>query len=208
MRTTVRIAICTVLTTIATTFHFQTAPAFHAALAAQTQSLNVKQAILNIQIALRRLPSYGVFDFLTFELDRGTVTLMGYAYQEEMKADAARAVARVAGVDEVVNNIEVLPGSPEDDRIRWATFYRIYTDNFLSRYAPRGAEGVVREFFSSPLPPTTQPVGNYPIHIIVKGRRTTLMGVVANESDKTMVSFRAREVNGVFGVENELLVRQ
>jgi hypothetical protein len=172
------------------------------------QTVNVKQTILNIQIALRRLPNYGAFDFLTFTLDRGTVTLMGYAFQEELKTSAAAALTRVQGVDEVVNNIEVLPGSPEDDRIRWATFFRIYTDNFLSRYSPRGADSVRREFFSSPLPPTQQPIGNYPIHIIVKGRRTTLMGVVANEGDKTLVGFKAREVSGVFDVQNELLVSE
>ena len=51
-----------------------------------------------------------------------------------------------------------------------------------------------------------QPFGTYPIHIIVKGGRTTLLGVVANDSDKQMAGVRAREVTGVFGVENELEV--
>ena len=51
-----------------------------------------------------------------------------------------------------------------------------------------------------------QPFGTYPIHIIVKGGRTTLLGVVDNESDKTVAGMRAREVSGVFGVENELII--
>ena len=38
-------------------------------------------------------------------------------------SDAASAVKRVSGVDEVTNAIEVLPTSQNDDRIRWATFY-------------------------------------------------------------------------------------
>ena len=54
--------------------------------------------------------------------------------------------------------------------------------------------------------PGMQPFGTYPIHIIVKGGRTTLMGVVDNESDKTVAAFKAREVPQVFGVENELMV--
>jgi osmotically-inducible protein OsmY len=54
--------------------------------------------------------------------------------------------------------------------------------------------------------PGLQPFGTYPIHIIVQGGRTTLLGVVDNESDKTVAGMRAREVNGVFGVENELVI--
>lgn len=48
----------------------------------------------------------------------------------------------------------------------------------------------------------------YPIHIIVKGGRTLLIGAVDSESDKTTAGFRAREVPGTFGVENELVVPQ
>ena len=89
-----------------------------------------------VERALQRLPYYGVFDFLAFGVDRGSVTLQGYAYQGNLKADATRAVKRVSGVDDVANSITVLPASQNDDRIRWSTFYNIYTDDFLSRYAP------------------------------------------------------------------------
>ena len=51
--------------------------------------------------------------------------LAGYSYQGNLKTDAERAVRRTSGVDEVANKIEDLPASPNDDRIRWATFYRI-----------------------------------------------------------------------------------
>jgi hypothetical protein len=87
------------------------------------QSVAEKQTVLNLQRALERLPYYGVFDFLAFSVDRGTVTLQGFAYQGNLKADAARAVKRVSGVDEVANNITLLPASQNDDRIRWTTFY-------------------------------------------------------------------------------------
>ena len=53
-----------------------------------------------------------------------------------------------------------------------------------------------------------QPFGTYPIHIIVKGGRTTLLGVVDSESDKTVAGFKAREVGQVLGVENELVVKK
>ena len=54
--------------------------------------------------------------------------------------------------------------------------------------------------------PGMQPFGIYPIHIIVKNGRTTLMGFVGNEMDRRLAEIRAREVSGVFAVENELVV--
>jgi hyperosmotically inducible protein len=155
---------------------------------------------------LERLPYYGVFDFLVFRVDRGTVYLAGYSYQGNLKADAERAAKMSSGVDEVANKIEVLPASQNDDRIRWATFYRIYTDDFLSRYAPGGVNQVLRELTDERHFPGMQPVGTYPIHIIVKNGRTMLLGVVDNAGDRQLAEVRAREVSGVFEVENSLTV--
>jgi osmotically-inducible protein OsmY len=155
---------------------------------------------------LERLPYYGVFDFIVFRLDRGTVYLAGYSYQENLKADAEMATKRASGVDEVANKIEVLPTSQNDDRIRWATFYRIYTDDFLSRYAPGGVFGVLQELRDERHFRGMQPVWRYPIHIIVKNGRTMLLGVVDNASDRQIAEVRAREVTGVFEVENGLTV--
>ena len=176
--------------------------------ASQTQSVAEKQRIESVRRALQRLPYYGVFDFLAFNIDRGNVTLHGFAYRESLKGDAEGAVKRVSGIDQVDNKIEVLPASQNDDRIRWATFYNIYTDDFLSRYAPGGSSSVRYELQQSRLFPGMQPFGTYPIHIIVKGGRTTLVGVVLNSSDKQLAGVRAREVTGVFDVENELEVEK
>jgi len=170
------------------------------------QSVAAKETTLMVQRALQRLPYYGVFDFLAFGVDRGTVTVTGYAYRGNLKSDVANAVKRVAGVDELGNNIEVLPASQNDDRIRWSTFYNIYTDDFLSRYAPGGAMSARYEALSFARFPGMQPFGMYPIHIIVRNGRTTLLGIVDNEADKTLAGVRAREVTGVFGVENDLIV--
>jgi osmotically-inducible protein OsmY len=51
-----------------------------------------------------------------------------------------------------------------------------------------------------------EPAGDYPIHIIVKNGRITLLGVVDSESDKTLAGMKAREVPGSFGVDNQLIV--
>jgi len=106
----------------------------------------------------------------------------------------------------VANTIEVLPVSQQDDRIRWATFYRLYTDDFLSRYAPGGVHEVLRELRDERHFPGMQPVGIYPIHVIVKNGRTMLLGVVDSAADRQLAEVRAREVTGVFDVENSLAV--
>jgi hyperosmotically inducible protein len=161
-----------------------------------------------------QLPYYGVFDFLAFGYDKGTVTLMGYAYNTTLKRDAARAVKRASGVDTVVDKIEELPVSPNDDELRWKTYYAIYRDPFLSRYAPGGGAlwGHRHPFDTRFRPlgpglfPGMEPAGDYPIHIIVKNGKITLLGVVDNESDKTMAGTKAREVPGSFGVDNQLMI--
>jgi len=173
-----------------------------------------KSAVEGIRKELMQLPYYGVFDFLAFSYDKGTVTLMGDAFHPTLKQDAVRAVKRVAGVDQVIDKIEELPVSQNDDELRWKTYYAIYRDPFLSRYAPGG--GMLwghRHPFDSGFHamgparfPGMEPLGDYPIHIIVKNGKITLLGVVDNEADKTVAGMRAREVPGSFGIENELVV--
>jgi hyperosmotically inducible protein len=177
---------------------------------------DAKGPIDEIRKELMQLPYYGVFDFLAFNYDKGKVTLMGYAYHPSLKKDATRAVKRVSGVDEVVDKIEELPVSQNDDDIRWATYYKIYRDPFLSRYAPGGGAlwghrhpfGFGLHPMSPAQFPGMEPVGDYPIHIIVKSGKIMLLGVVDSESDKTVAGLRAREVPGAFGVENLLVVEK
>jgi len=177
------------------------------------QTLPDSVTVDDLRSKLLRLPYYGVFDFLSFRYEKGTVTLSGYAYHPMLKEDAERAVKQVARVDQVVNKIEELPMSPMDDDLRWRTYYAIYSDPFLSRYAPGGGmlwghrhRVPLGLFGSAGRFPGTEPVGNYPIMIIVKNGRITLMGEVDSASDKTMAEMKARGVPGAFGVENELTV--
>ena len=170
------------------------------------QNIGAEQQTLAIRRALERLPNYGVFDFLAFSVERGTVTLTGFAYSGTLKSEAENAVRRVAGVDEVANTIEPLPASIHDDRIRSATFYRIYSDSSLSRYTSGGPGAALYEALEFRRFPGRQPFGLYPIHIVVQGGRTTLLGYVDSASDKQLAGFRAREVGGVFAVNNDLVV--
>lgn len=139
----------------------------------------------SVRHELVMLPYYSIFDNLGFRVDGNTVTLYGEVVNPVLKSDAANVVKRVEGVSRVVNEIQVLPLSPFDNRIRWATARAIYGFTPLNRYA-MGA-----------LPP---------IHIIVKNGNVTLEGVVANQADKNMAGLRANGVAGVFSVTNNLRV--
>lgn len=131
------------------------------------------------------LPYYSIFDNLSYRVDGSTVTLFGEVTRPTLKSDAGNVVKRLEGVTQVNNQIEVLPLSPMDDRIRIATYRAIYGYGPLQRYS----------------------LGALPtIHIIVKNGNVTLEGVVANEGDKNMANIRANGVFGVFKVQNELRV--
>ncbi len=181
-----------------------------------TMRAQTTSPIEDIRNELLQLPYYGVFDFLAFSYDKGTVSLMGYAYSPNLEKDAERAVKRAAKVDEVVNKIEKLPVSLMDDELRWKTYYAIYRDPFLARYAPGGAMlWGHRHPFGGPFSPMIagpflgyEAAGDYPIHIVVKAGRIMLLGVVDNEADKNLAGLRAREVPGAFAVDNNLTVEK
>jgi hyperosmotically inducible protein len=134
---------------------------------------------------LLMLPYYSVWDNLAFQVNGNTVKLSGQVVNSSTKSDAEAAVKHIEGVDKVVNDIEVLPPSPADDRIRRALYRAIYGFDGLSKYS----------------------WGTVPsIHIIVKNGRADLVGVVDNPTDKQMAEMQAKSVPGVFSVSNDLQV--
>ena len=145
------------------------------------------KTIKKIRKELVTLPFYSVFDNLSFKFEDGTVTLYGQVARPSLKGDAKRVVQKVAGVEEVVNKIEVLPLSNFDDRIRLATFRAIYRQPGLDRLSLQAVP---------------------PIHIIVKNGNVTLEGVVLNKSDATRAFIAANGVPGVFSVKNNLRIEK
>jgi len=134
------------------------------------------------------LPYYGVFDNLSYKVDPdGTVTLLGQVARPTLKSDAENVVKRIEGVEKVVNNIEVLPTSFNDDRIRRAAYRAIYGNSVLSQYQLRAVP---------------------PIHIIVNNGHITLEGVVARQMDKQIAGIQANSVQGAFSVTNNLVVEE
>jgi len=133
------------------------------------------------------LPFLDVFDNLTYKVEGYNVTLGGQVTRPSLKSSAEAVVKRVEGVEKVDNQIEVLPPSPMDDRLRIRLFRSIYGYAPLQRYA---------------LPVIK------PIRIILKNGHVTLEGVVDSETDKNLVTLRAKSVPGTFSVTNNLAVEK
>jgi osmotically-inducible protein OsmY len=131
------------------------------------------------------LPFYSVFDNLQFKVEGDKVTLLGQVTWPNVKSDAESAVKHIEGVAAVDDQIEVLPVSFNDDRIRRAEFRAIYSFPSLQMYELR------------PVPP---------IHIIVDNGHVTLEGSVARQADKDAAGIRANSVPGAFSVINNLRV--
>ena len=144
-----------------------------------------ERIVKEVRHELLMLPYFGVFDYIAFKVDGSTVTLLGQVVRPVSKSDAENAVKRIEGVEKVDNQIEVLPPSSMDDRLRQRLFRAIYQYPPLQKYEL----GVQK-----------------PIRIIVKSGRVTLEGVVDNEGDKNLAGIRANGVSGTFSVTNNLQV--
>src|SRR5580692_9391204 len=131
--------------------------------AAQPSAAATARITKEVRHELVMLPYFSVFDNLAYKVDGYNVTLMGQVTRPTLKSDSERAVKSIEGVEQVDNQIEVLPPSPMDDRLRMQLYRAIYGYPPLQKYAL----GVQK-----------------PIRIIVKSGHVTLEGVVDNQADK------------------------
>jgi hyperosmotically inducible protein len=178
---------------------------------AQDDTLRIAK---EVQKRLGSLTNYSVFDWITFGFHGKTVVLKGYASRPTVKSSAANVLKGIEGIESVDNQIEVLPTSNNDDRIRAAVYNRIYTQPSLRKYnanqgsvaqalGPGGrsvalmAGGITND----------PPQGFHAIHIIVKNGNVTLYGVVNNQSDAAIAYMQANSTPGVFSVDNDLIVQ-
>jgi hyperosmotically inducible protein len=156
---------------------------------AQAQKAVPDRAEERIQREVRHeivmLPYFDVFDNIAYKVEGYKVTLMGQVTRPTLKKDIENVVKKIEGVEQVDNQIEVLPVSTMDEQLRVALYRAIYGFSSLERYA--------------------MPVVK-PIRIIVKNGNVTLEGVVDNEADKNLANIRANGVSGVFSVTNHLEV--
>ena len=155
-----------------------------------TLAINTPQnsnIVKKVRHELVTLPYYGVFDWLQYDVrPDNTVILSGQVVRPTTKSDAGARVKEINNVARVINNIEVLPLSPSDDRLRLAMYRTLYgSGSPLFRYGNQSVPS---------------------IHIIIKSGRATLKGVVDNKGDANIAYIRVRGVPGLFDVRSELIV--
>ncbi len=176
---------------------------------AATGSMQVQRIARDVYKQIVTLPQYGVFDDIHFAIKGdSTVILRGDASRPVLKSSAENVVKKIEGVKQVINEIEVLPLSPNDDRIRALTYARIYRNTWLSRYTSNRGGG---SRLYSPVRATMgitndPPIGWHAIHIIVKNGNIRLVGVVDTSGDLAMAEMQANSVPGAFSVDNDLIV--
>lgn len=127
------------------------------------------------------------FNALNIEVHNGVVTLGGTVYWPPDRDSAVSLVANTPGVKDIIDNIEVAPLSPMDDRLRLELARVIYGTPELQKYAIDPAR---------------------PIRITVVNGNVTLSGVVDNKMDHDVAGIRANTVPGVFKVTNNLQIAQ
>lgn len=175
---------------------------------AADQAVSADQALSRkVEEAILQLPRYGPFDMISFQVTGGTVSLLGAVATAPLKEDGEKAVAGIPGVARVVNSIEVLPLSKVDDRLRHEVFRRIYRDPFLSKYGTPLSPGVGVDAEWGPGAASAlgrESVGRYAIHVIVKGGRVALYGLVDNDVDRAKAIQAARSVPGVLSVDDRM----
>jgi hyperosmotically inducible periplasmic protein len=154
-----------------------------AAFAADVPERKSLQVINDITKQVRQYTRYTIFDDVSVRLtDDGVAVLTGKVTMPFKKDDIGRLVGRVQGVNNVQNDISVLPVSPFDDELRYRISRAIYGNSAFWRYAA---------------------MANPPIHIVVENGRVTLSGVVQNNVERMLARSLATTF-GAFSVKNEL----
>src|SRR5260370_35916624 len=141
-----------ILAVLAVCFVFTLLPA-PAQKSSQPPPKFTNRVIREVRHQILMLPYYSEFDSIGFKVEGYNLTLVGKVTRPSLKDDAERVVKKIEGVEHVNNQIEVLPPSPMDDRLRLQLFRAIYGYPALQRYGA-GA--------------------NRPIHIIVDRAHVTL----------------------------------
>ena len=135
--------------------------------------------------------------------------LRGQASRPILKSSAENVTKRVEGVQKVDNLIEVLPLSPMDDQIRLRTYVAIYGHPALSRFNPNRGTPLFMSRMSVLTGITNNPpIGNHPVHVIVKNGNVTLEGILPTSGDRTIAELQANGVTDVFSVTNNIEVEE
>jgi len=134
---------------------------------------------------IRKYSRFTVFDDCSAFIKEGKVAVFGWVTEPYKKTEIEKRLHKIIGIQEFKNDIEVLPVSLSDQRLREILAHRLYSDSTFS------------DFASMPIPP---------IHLIVSGSRVIITGVVGNQLMKQKAESIIRGTPGVLSVESKLRI--
>ncbi len=134
---------------------------------------------------IRKYARFTVFDDCSAYIKEGKVALFGWVTEPYKKTEIEKRMHKIIGIQEFKNDIEVLPVSTSDQRLRDTLFRRLYGDSTFS------------DFASMPIPP---------IHIIVANSRVILTGVVGTQLHKQKAESIIRSAPGVLSLDSKLRI--
>ncbi|MGH9391688.1 MAG: BON domain-containing protein [Vicinamibacteria bacterium] len=134
---------------------------------------------------IRKYSRFTVFDDCSAFIKEGKVAVFGWVTEPYKKTEIEKRLHKIIGIQEFKNDIEVLPVSLSDQRLRDTLASRLYGDSTFS------------DFASMPIPP---------IHLIVSGSRVIITGVVGNQLQKQKAESIIRGTPGVLSVESRLRI--
>ena len=141
------------------------------------------QVFNDVQKQVLRYPQFTIFDSVSAQIDNGVVTLTGKVTMPYKRTDIEKRVAKVDGVQQVQNRIDVLPVSQFDDQLRFRIARAIYGNSNFWSYGS---------------------MVNPPIHVIVEHGHVTLDGVVNSNVDRMLARSLASSFGSFGPVTNNL----
>jgi osmotically-inducible protein OsmY len=142
------------------------------------------KTVEKVRHELAMMPYLSQFDFISFVMAGSDVILSGWTIRETNRSEAFNRVKSIEGVENITNNIEVLPLGSNDMQIRAAA--RAALQRNLGRY-----------FWGS----------GSDIKIVVKNGNIILLGTVASKTDSDIANIQCNSVPFAFHVFNLLRVK-
>ena len=151
-------------------------------------TLEIARAESDAQLAaavahqLQTYPRFTIYDAIEGRVRDGVVTLSGAVTTPNKPDEITARLEQIRGVQDIQNQLRVLPVSPTDDRIRTTIATQIYRDPLFVNYSRV----------------------NPPIHILVENGHVTLLGFVSSRVERQKAEAVAHFVPGVFSVDNQI----
>lgn len=133
---------------------------------------------------VQRYPHYTIWDFITGNVNEGNVVLGGFVTPDRDKSgDLFERVAKIDGVQDVRNEIQILSPSQSDNRLRRSIIRQLARSTHFERLAM---------------------MPNPPFHIVINNGIVLLVGYVQGQIELLEMQRIVAQTQGVLRVENQL----